>query len=113
MLHFTVVKITFEAEDGAPAMDRKEMASFLEKIRARFRVVAMPVAIGSDDGYTAFAYTSLAVSSEALTKQMDAISAFCEEQGHGRISDEAVLMDDIESIGDDIDENEDHGEFEQ
>jgi hypothetical protein len=49
----------------------------------------------------------LAHSAEALNKQMDAIASFCEEEGFGRISDEAVLTDDIESIGDSEDSSDD------
>lgn len=98
-MHFAVVKITFESEQEAPRPDRKEMAAFLERLRSRFRVVALSSAVAEEDGETAFAYTSLAHSSESLSKQLDAIAAFCEEQGFGRIADEAVLMDDIDSIG--------------
>lgn len=98
-MHFAVVKITFEFDQDAPKPDRKDMGAFLEKLRSRFRVVALPVAVGDEDGDTAIAYTSLAHSSESLTKQLDAIASFCEDQGFGRIADEAVLMDDIDSIG--------------
>lgn len=98
-MHFAVVKITFEFEQEAPKPDRKDMAAFLEKLRARFRIVALSASVGEDDGHTSFAYTSLAHSSESLTKQLDSIAEFCEEQGFGRIADEAVLMDDIDSIG--------------
>jgi hypothetical protein len=98
-MQFAVVKITFEYEPDAPKPDRKEMASFLEKLRARFRVVALPVGVEDEDGVTAFAYTSLAHSPESLSKQLDSIAEFCEEQGFGRIADEAVLMDDVDSIG--------------
>ena len=98
-MQFAVVKITFEYEAEAPKPDRKEMASFLEKLRSRFRVVALPVGVAEDDGVTAIAYTSLAHSAESLSKQLDSIAEFCEEHGFGRIADEAVLMDDIDSIG--------------
>lgn len=99
-MYFAVVKIIFEHEPGAPTTDRKELAAFLDKLRARFRVTAMAHSNSQDDGETSIAYTSLAHSEESLTKQLDAIAAFCEEQGLGRIGDEAVLMDHIDSIGD-------------
>lgn len=99
-MHFAVVKITFDTESEAPKPDRKETAAFLDKLRGKFRVVALALSVAEDDGATAIAYTSLAHSSEALSKQLDAIAEFCEQQGFGRIADEAVLMDDIDSIGD-------------
>lgn len=105
-MYFAVVKITFESEDGAPAPDRKEMAAFIEKLRARFRITVMPYGTMQDDGESSIAYTSLASSEEALNKQLDAISAFCEESGMGRIADEAVLMDHIDSIGEDDQQDE-------
>jgi hypothetical protein len=46
----------------------------------------------------------LAHSEEALNKQLDSISAYSEECGIGRISDEAILMDHIDSIGEDDEE---------
>ena len=98
-MYFAVVKITFEHEEGAPAPDRKEMAAFLDKMRARFRVTVMAYGNMQEDGETSIAYTSLAISEESLSKQLDSIAAFCEEQGIGRIADEAVLMDHIDSIG--------------
>lgn len=79
--------------------DRKDMSAMIEKLRARFRIVAMPASVAEDDGDTSIAYVSLANSEEALNKQLDAISAFCEECGFGRVADEAVLMDDIDTIG--------------
>jgi hypothetical protein len=100
-MFFAVVKITFEQEAGAPAPDRKQMSAFIEKLRARFRITVMPYGNMSDDGETSIAYTSLASSEESLSKQLDAIASFCEEQGFGRIADEAVLMDHIDSIGED------------
>ncbi len=98
-MYFAVVKITFEGEAGAPAPDRKEMAAFIEKLRARFRITVMPYGSMQEDGETSIAYTSLASSEESLNKQLDAIASFCEESGMGRIADEAVLMDHIDSIG--------------
>lgn len=98
-MHFAVVKITFEYDQDAPMPDRKDVASMVEKIRARFRVVAMSAAVAEEDGDTVIAYVSLANSEESLNKQLDAISAFCEECGFGRVADEAVLMDDIDTIG--------------
>lgn len=98
-MHFAVVKITFEHDQDAPPPDRKDMSALLEKIRARFRVVVMAVGVSEEDGSTAIAYTSLAHSEESLTRQMDAIAEFCEEQGFGRVADEAVLMDDLDTIG--------------
>jgi hypothetical protein len=99
-MFFAVVKITFEQDTGASAPDRKEMSAFLDKLRARFRIVVMPYGNMSEDGETSIAYTSLATSEESLTKQLDAVASFCEEQGFGRIADESVLMDHIDSIGD-------------
>lgn len=98
-MYFAVVKIIFEHEPGSPTPDRKELAAFLDKMRARFRVTTMAYSNAQEDGQTSIAYTSLAHSEESLTKQLDAIAAFCEEQGLGRIADEAVLMDHIDSIG--------------
>jgi hypothetical protein len=100
-MYFAVVKITFESEEGAPAPDRKEMAAFIEKLRARFRITVMPYGSMQEDGETSIAYTSLASSEESLSKQLDGIAAFCEECGMGRVADEAVLMDHIDSIGED------------
>ena len=99
-MYFAVVKITFEHEPGSPTPDRKELAAFLDKLRARFRVTAMAHSNAQDDGESSIAYTSLALSEESLTKQLDAIAAFCEEQGLGRVADESVLMDHLDSIGD-------------
>lgn len=98
-MYFAVVKITFETEQGAPAPDRKEIAAFIEKLRARFRITVMAYGNMQEDGETSIAYTSLAASEESLSKQLDAIAAFCEEAGIGRVADEAVLMDHIDSIG--------------
>jgi hypothetical protein len=61
----------------------------------------MPYGNMAEDGETSIAYTSLASSEESLSKQMDSIASFCEDQGFGRIGDEAVLMDHIDSIGED------------
>jgi hypothetical protein len=102
-MFFAVVKIAFEHESGNPAPDRKEMAAFIEKLRARFRITVMAYGNVQDDGETSIAYTSLALSEESLNKQLDAVATFCEEQGFGRIADEAVLMDHIDSIGEDSD----------
>lgn len=99
-MYFAVVKITFEHEPGSPTPDRKELAAFLDKLRARFRVTAMAHSNAHEDGESCIAYTSLALSEESLTKQLDAIAAFCEEQGLGRVADESVLMDHLDSIGD-------------
>ncbi len=98
-MHFAIVKITFEYDQDAPPPERKDVASMIEKIRARFRVVVMPMSVAEEDGDTSIAYVSLAHSEESLNKQLDAISAFCEECGFGRVADEAVLMDDIDTIG--------------
>ena len=104
-MYFAVVKITFEHESGAPAPDRKEISALIEKLRARFRITVMAYANIQEDGETAIAYTSLAQSEESLNKQLDSIAAFCEESGFGRIGDEAVLMDHIDSIGEELDED--------
>jgi hypothetical protein len=106
-MQFAVVKITFEHETGSPAPDRKEVHAFLDKLKSRFRVVAMPITTVEEDGVTAIAYTSLAISSDALSRQLDAIAEFCESQGFGRIADEAVLMDDIDSIGESDSDDDD------
>jgi predicted transcriptional regulator len=103
-MFFAVVKIIFEHEPGSPTPDRKELAAFLDKLRARFRVTALAHSNTQEDGETSIAYTSLAHSEESLTKQLDAIAAFCEEQGLGRVADESVLMDHIESIGESDDD---------
>ena len=99
-MYFAVVKIVFENEGGAHSTDRKDMAILVEKLRARFRITVMACANMNDDGESSLAYTSLGLSEDTLNKQMDAISAFCEDSGIGRIADEAVLMDHIDSIGD-------------
>jgi hypothetical protein len=112
MAQFAVVKVTLDTADAPEpnALDRKAMAAFLDRLRAKFRVVAIPLTVASEDGYTSFAYTSLAHSHESLSKQLDSIAAFTEDQGFGRISDESVLMDDVDSIGDDDDDaGEDDG----
>lgn len=98
-MYFTVVKITFESSPGDPIPDRKDISALIEKLRARFRITVMAYGNIEDDGETSIAYTSLANSEDSLTKQMDAIASFCEESGMGRIADEAVLMDHIDSIG--------------
>lgn len=98
-MYFCVVRMTFESESDSKLPDRKDMHSFLDKLRARFRIVAQANTNMEDDGVASFSYASLAISEESLTKQMDAISAFAEDQGFGRIADEAVLMDTIDSIG--------------
>ena len=98
-MYFAVVKITFEFDPEAPAPDRKDLHSVVEKIRNRFRVTVLPCSTVEEDGVTAIAYTSLAHSEESLSKQLDAIAQFCEDAGFGRIADEAVLMDHIENIG--------------
>lgn len=104
-MYFAVVKIVFENEGGAHSTDRKDMAVLVEKLRARFRITVMACANMNDDGESSLAYTSLGLSEDTLNKQMDAISTFCEDSGIGRIADEAVLMDHIDSIGDE-DESE-------
>jgi hypothetical protein len=100
-MYFAIVKITFEHESGDPNPDRRDVAALVEKLRARFRITVMAYANTQEDGETAIAYTSLALSEESLTKQMDSIAEFCEESGFGRIADEAILMDHIDSIGED------------
>lgn len=97
-MQFAVVKIAFENDSDTLGPDRKEVAAFLERLRSRFRVVALALHHADQDGMTSIAYTTLAQNEEAMTKQLDAIASFCEEQGFGRIADEAVLMDDIETI---------------
>ena len=106
-MYFSVVKVVFENEGGAQSTDRKDMAVLVEKLRARFRITVMACANMTDDGESSIAYTSLGLSEDTLNKQMDAISAFCEDSGIGRIADEAVLMDHIDSIGDEDEGEED------
>lgn len=97
-MYFAVVKITFESGTDMQ-QDRKELQALVEKIRARFRVCVMPCQTYEDDGEVALALTSLAISEEALTKQLDAISEFCEQSGFGRIEEEKTLLDHIDSFG--------------
>jgi hypothetical protein len=99
-MYFAVVKIVFEHEDGQPPIERKEMQAFCEKLRARFRICVLPDSTEVDDGVAAIVYTSIAHSEESLSKQLDGIVTFCEESGMGRVADEKVLMDHVDSFGD-------------
>jgi len=105
-MYFAVMKLTFEASESS-AQDRKALAALIEKIRARFKVCAMPCESMEESGQASLAISSLAHSDEALGKQLDAISDFCESSGFGRVETERTLMDHIDAFtSDDDDEDE-------
>ena len=99
-MYFAVMKISFEQSS---TQNRKDLAALVDKLRARFRICAMSCSTSEDDGEASIAITSLAHSEEALSKQLDSISEFCENAGLGRISDEKTLLDHLDSFGEDDD----------
>ena len=93
-MFFTVSKICFSAENKTPLIAR-DLHSLVEKIRARFRVC---VTAYPDTHEIAIAITSLALTEEALNKQIDQVIEFCESSGLGRVISESTLLDDVDSI---------------
>ena len=79
----------------------------MEKIRARFKVCVMPCDTTEETGQASIAISSLAISEESLSKQLDSVSDFCEETGFGRVETERTLMDHIDAFTSDDDEDED------
>ena len=109
-MYFAVMKLTFEPSDSTP-QDRKALAALVEKIRARYKVCVMPCEATDETGQASIAISSLGHSDEALSKQLDAISDFCEETGFGRVETERTLMDHIDAFSnDDEDEEDEDGE---
>lgn len=96
-MYFAVVKLTFESQ-GKSAIDRKEVRSLVEKLRARFKVCASVCEEDESQGATSIAVATLGSTEERLTQSLDAISEFCESHGIGRIESEQTLMDHIDSI---------------
>ncbi len=93
-MHFFVSKISFSVESPSQNLGR-DLHSLVEKIRARFRVA---VTAFPSHAEVAIAITSLALTEEALNKQLDQIIEFCESSGFGRVASEASLIDDVDSI---------------
>ena len=92
-MFFAVSKISFAVESSS--YTGRELHTLVEKIRARFRVCVMAY---SDTSDATIAITSLALSEEALNKQIDQIIELCESSGFGRVASEATLLDSVDSI---------------
>ncbi len=98
-MYFAVVKLTFESQGKTP-VDRKDVRSLVEKLRARFKVCASVCEADEEQGTTSIAVATLGSTEERLTQSLDALSEFCESHGIGRVESEQTLMDHIDAISD-------------
>lgn len=97
-MYFAVMKIDFVVE-SLEHPSRKDLASLVEKIRAKHRVAVMIAKTLEEHGQPCIAVTGLALSEEALSRQLDSIVSICEESGVGRVEREETLMDHLDSFG--------------
>ena len=105
-MFFAVSRIAFESAGEGASLTAKDIAQGIEKLRAKFRIVCSAYEIEEEDGQTTIVFASLGKSSEALSLQLDQISAYCEDIGLGRIATEDVLMDHVDAIGTDSDSDD-------
>ena len=90
------------AEDGCQ-LDHRDIKSFTEKLRQKFKVCAKPAA--RHDHFNEFVVSFIGYSQEAMSQKMDDIADFCERSGLGRVETEQTFLDDIENLfGDQHDE---------
>jgi uncharacterized protein YlxP (DUF503 family) len=96
-MYFAISKITFS--EGQTSYDKKQLASLIQKIRARFKVSIRSV--GQDhrkqNGVNAIMVALLDRSEAALTQQIDSIIDFCENSGFGRVEGEETIFEDFDA----------------
>lgn len=94
-MYFGLAKLVFESTIDR-TVDRKEMASLAEKLRARFKVAVRVDESGFDRGSPTLVLTLLHSSKEKLSQTMDSIAAACETDGFGRLADEQALIEHVD-----------------
>lgn len=92
-MYFAISKLIFS--EGQTSSDQKQLASLIQKIRARFKVSVRSVGQGSDknSSVNAIMVALLDRSEAGLTKQIDAIIDFCEDSGFGRVEGEETIFE--------------------
>lgn len=92
-MYFAVSKLVFS--EGQTSSDKKQLASLIQKIRARFKVSVRSVsnAHGKQNSVNAIMIALLDRSDSGLTQQIDTIIDFCEDSGFGRVESEETIFE--------------------
>lgn len=102
-MYIGVMRYTLEAETFDPARFEKDAKHLCEGLRQRFKVLAK--AHRQETGY--FAVTAMADTEAAIDKKFDAVLAYTEERGMGRILEDerlVAMLDDLFAYDQDPDE---------
>lgn len=94
-MYFAIMKIAFDQE-ASEVRDPKTMKALAEKVRARFKVLALPIA-DQRKGYD-IVISALHGTESGLSNLLDSIESLLEDAGLGRIENECTLMDHIDAL---------------
>lgn len=92
-MYFAVSKFRFEEP-----LPMRDLHALVKKVQSRFPVCVRSCQDHGDQG-SAFVVASLGERETGLSQQLDAIAAFVEGCGYGRIASEDVLFDHVDNLG--------------
>ncbi len=95
-MFFVVTKLTFESQPTSH--DARELASLVEKLRARFHISVEVTEEFQKGGDAGIVVAAVHYSEMKLSNLIDAISDACENSGFGRIHSENTILEDFESF---------------
>lgn len=97
-MYFAVAKLLF-ADEGKTSHDAKEVASMVEKIRARFKIAVKPYnGSGENSGTTGIVIAAVGQSAHQMEQLIDEVAELCEVSGFGRIDDEQALIENFDDL---------------
>ncbi len=107
-MFFAISKIIIEADQSTPT-DLKELTKLCQKVQAKFKFCAKPLA--HTDDKLSFAVALLAPSRNAALQKLDEVIKMAEQSGIGRVDNEISLVDHIDAFEDGDEEEEPAGDI--
>ena len=99
-MYYGISKLNFEGDEQTKD-DARLLSNLVESLRKRFKICAMVSPQFHKTGTLGVVVALLGVNEQEISKQLDAVAAYCESFGLGRISSEKALIDgiDFEELG--------------
>jgi uncharacterized protein YlxP (DUF503 family) len=96
-MYFVITRLTFDP-NSISGQDGRSIGNLARKIRERFGVAISPNGDPARDGEAMLVIAAVGDREDKLSRTIDSIVKFCEEDGFGRIESENSFMEHIDSL---------------
>lgn len=96
-MYFAIHKIKFQIDERT-GRESKDIAALCVRLAKRFKACVQPSFPNLEQGEVIIVSALLSPHENGAKKKADEISDYCEGSGFGRVYDESLLLDHIDTI---------------